>query len=106
MTGYPLTRLRCARRSKPNTVPSQLIRTVAIISTPDDRWRARLGYDEATVAGLPDNAVEAFAGVGNPFSLATLKPGSVWWISAPEAVSTALLQRVRSGLKVALLAST
>jgi arsenite methyltransferase len=35
----------------------------------------RLGYDEATVAALPDSAVEAFAGVGNPFSLGTLKPG-------------------------------
>jgi SAM-dependent methyltransferase len=35
----------------------------------------RLGYDEAAVAALPNNAVEAFAGVGNPFSLATLKPG-------------------------------
>jgi arsenite methyltransferase len=35
----------------------------------------RLGYDEATVAALPDSAVEAFAGVGNPFSLAALQPG-------------------------------
>ena len=35
----------------------------------------RLGYDEAAVAALPDSAVEAFAGVGNPFSLGTLKPG-------------------------------
>jgi arsenite methyltransferase len=35
----------------------------------------RLGYDEATVAALPDSAVEAFAGVGNPFSLRALKPG-------------------------------
>jgi arsenite methyltransferase len=35
----------------------------------------RLGYDEAVVAALPDSAVEAFAGVGNPFSLGTLKPG-------------------------------
>ena len=35
----------------------------------------RLGYEEAVVAGLPDNAVEAFAGVGNPFSLGALKPG-------------------------------
>jgi arsenite methyltransferase len=35
----------------------------------------RLGYDEAVVAALPDTAVEAFAGVGNPFSLGTLKPG-------------------------------
>jgi SAM-dependent methyltransferase len=35
----------------------------------------RLGYDQAVVAALPDSAVEAFAGVGNPFSLGTLKPG-------------------------------
>src|SRR5215472_9534173 len=35
----------------------------------------RLGYGEAVVAALPDSAVEAFAGVGNPFSLGTLKPG-------------------------------
>jgi arsenite methyltransferase len=33
----------------------------------------RLGYDQAVVAALPDSAVEAFAGVGNPFSLGTLK---------------------------------
>ena len=35
----------------------------------------RLGYDEAVVAALPDRAVEAFAGVGNPFSLESLNPG-------------------------------
>jgi SAM-dependent methyltransferase len=35
----------------------------------------RLGYEEATVAALPDSAVEAFAGVGNPFSLGALQPG-------------------------------
>jgi SAM-dependent methyltransferase len=35
----------------------------------------RLGYDEAIVAALPDSAFEAFAGVGNPFSLGVLKPG-------------------------------
>jgi len=35
----------------------------------------RLGYDEAVVAALPDSAVEAFAGVGNPFSLGSLRPG-------------------------------
>ena len=29
----------------------------------------RLGYDERIVAGLPDVAVESFAGVGNPFSI-------------------------------------
>jgi hypothetical protein len=31
-----------------------------------------LGYEEAVVDALPDNAVEAFAGVGNPFSLGAL----------------------------------
>ena len=35
----------------------------------------RLGYDEAATAALQDNAVAAFAGVGNPFSLGALKPG-------------------------------
>jgi arsenite methyltransferase len=37
---------------------------------------SRLGYDETIVAGLPDRAVESFAGVGNPFSLRTIEPGS------------------------------
>ena len=36
---------------------------------------ARLGYDHDVVAGLPDRAVESFAGVGNPFSLRHLAPG-------------------------------
>jgi len=35
----------------------------------------RLGYDETVVAKLPDSAVEAFAGVGNPFSMGAFKPG-------------------------------
>jgi arsenite methyltransferase len=35
----------------------------------------RLGYDDAVVGALPDSAVESFAGVGNPFSLGTFKPG-------------------------------
>ena len=35
----------------------------------------RLGYDDAIVGELADNAVEAFAGVGNPFSLGALNPG-------------------------------
>jgi SAM-dependent methyltransferase len=35
----------------------------------------RLGYDEAVIARMPDSAIEAFAGVGNPFSLGALKPG-------------------------------
>ena len=35
----------------------------------------RLGYDEAVVAQMPDSAIEAFAGVGNPFSQGALNPG-------------------------------
>ena len=36
---------------------------------------ARLGYDEAMFEGLPDVAVESFAGVANPFSLRPLDRG-------------------------------
>ena len=35
----------------------------------------RLGYDEAIVARMPESAIEAFAGVGNPFSQGALHPG-------------------------------
>jgi arsenite methyltransferase len=35
----------------------------------------RLGYDDAIVARMPESAIEAFAGVGNPFSLGALKSG-------------------------------
>src|ERR1700741_1782028 len=35
----------------------------------------RLGYDDAVVARMPDGAIDAFAGVGNPFSQGTLRPG-------------------------------
>lgn len=36
---------------------------------------ARLGYDAATVDAMPDEAVESFAGVANPFSLRPLEAG-------------------------------
>jgi len=35
----------------------------------------RLGYDSAVVEDLPDQAVESFAGVGNPFSARRLERG-------------------------------
>jgi arsenite methyltransferase len=35
---------------------------------------ARLGYDVRIVEAMPDEAVESFAGVANPFSLRDLKP--------------------------------
>ncbi len=47
----------------------------ATTSTPAAAWPTRLGYDPAIVDGLPDRAVESFAGVGNPFSLRRLEPG-------------------------------
>jgi arsenite methyltransferase len=34
-----------------------------------------LGYQEAWLAGLPEGAIESFAGTGNPFSLGALHPG-------------------------------
>ncbi len=36
---------------------------------------ARLGYEPDAVDGLPDRAVESFAGVGNPFSLRRVASG-------------------------------
>jgi arsenite methyltransferase len=36
---------------------------------------ARLGYEREAVDALPDEAVESFAGVGNPFELRRLRPG-------------------------------
>ena len=39
------------------------------------RLAARLGYDSRIVDGMPDEAVEALAGVANPCSLRDLKPG-------------------------------
>lgn len=35
----------------------------------------KLAYDPAIVDALPDRAVESFAGVGNPFSLRTIRAG-------------------------------
>jgi SAM-dependent methyltransferase len=50
---------------------------------PEDRYHFhtgrrladRLGYDVDVLDGLPDRAVESFAGVANPFSLRRLAPG-------------------------------
>jgi len=36
---------------------------------------ARLGYEPGVVDAMPDEAVESFAGVGNPFSLREPRPG-------------------------------
>src|ERR687887_1311019 len=34
-----------------------------------------LGYDDAWLEGIPEGAIESFAGTGNPFSLGPLRPG-------------------------------
>ena len=34
-----------------------------------------LGYAEAWLIGIPEGAIESFAGTGNPFSLGELRPG-------------------------------
>ncbi len=34
-----------------------------------------LGYDQAWLNGIPETAIESFAGTGNPFSLGELRPG-------------------------------
>lgn len=39
------------------------------------RLAAKLGYDGGVVGALPDAAVESFAGVANPFSIAQIGPG-------------------------------
>lgn len=39
------------------------------------RLAKRLGYEDAVVARMPDEAVESFAGVANPFALQALAPG-------------------------------
>lgn len=36
-----------------------------------------LGYPEAIIEGLPEGAVESFAGMGNPFLFGDLRPGEV-----------------------------
>ena len=54
-----------------------------VAEAPEDRFHfhtgrplaGRLGYDPVIVDGLPDRAVESFAGVGNPFSLRQLETG-------------------------------
>lgn len=34
-----------------------------------------VGYEEEWLEGIPETAIESFAGTGNPFSLGVLKPG-------------------------------
>src|SRR5919201_4367307 len=38
-------------------------------------WAEDLGYPADLLANVPDEAVESFAGVANPFSLGLLEPG-------------------------------
>jgi SAM-dependent methyltransferase len=77
-----------------STEPEQLVDPEALRAQVREKYRAvasapgatyhfntgrplaeRLGYDRAFVDALPDQAVESFAGVGNPFSLRRLRSG-------------------------------
>src|SRR5215510_1944391 len=66
----------------------------------------RLGYDEDVIARMPETAIEAFAGVGNPFSQGALNPANGWSISGLAAVSTASSPPDRSAPRGASSAST
>jgi SAM-dependent methyltransferase len=39
------------------------------------RLAALVGYGDEQLAGIPESAVESFAGTGNPFAIAALRPG-------------------------------
>ena len=56
---------------------------------------SRLGYPAAAVDGLPDSAVESFAGVGSPFALRDLEPANEWstWAAAPGSTPSSLPDR-------------
>ncbi len=38
---------------------------------------ALVGYKDEWVLGIPESAVESFAGTGNPFSMGELQPGEM-----------------------------
>jgi arsenite methyltransferase len=54
----------------------------------------RLDYDEAVVARMPHSAIEAFAGVGNPYSQGELGPGER--VVVPVLAAAALIKYLRS----------
>jgi SAM-dependent methyltransferase len=65
------------------TLKSEIKKTYARVSTAPDEdfifptgraWAEDLDYPHE-LAGVPDSAVESFAGVANPFSLGRLQPG-------------------------------
>lgn len=56
----------------------------------------RLDYDRAAVGSLPDQVVESFAGVGNPFALGRLNRGEV----VVEVGSGAGLDAILAGQQV------
>src|SRR4051812_17010944 len=66
----------------------------------------RLGYNETVVAELPDSAVEAFAGVGNPFSMGAFKPGERVVDLGSGGGFDCLLRPVRLGQRAVLSVST
>src|SRR5262249_29429407 len=68
-------RWRSAMKSGPSIGMSPSIRAAASTSTPDDRWRDDWATKRRSSPEWPETAIEAFAGVGNPFSQGALHAG-------------------------------
>lgn len=68
-----INEIRIAIKNKYNNVAHS---AEGIFNYPTGREGLKiLGYDNNIIATLPEQVVESFCGVGNPFSLAEVKPG-------------------------------
>ena len=72
---YQLMRWPSAMKSGPSIGMSPSIPTVPSTSIQDALWHDIWATTKRVVARMPESAIEAFAGVGNPFSQGALKPG-------------------------------
>jgi len=71
--GLDVDRLRSAIRDEYHVVASEPMRGFHFHT---GRPLARiLGYEDAWLDGIPEPAIESFAGTGNPFSMGELRPG-------------------------------
>ncbi len=99
MTPYPLTRVRCAKKSKQNIAPSPSIRMAAIISTPGARSPSAWAMTMRWLAHCQTVRSRPSLVSATRFRSAPSSRASGWLISAPAAVSTVLSPPARSGLE-------